>query len=135
MLVGLGVECEYDSGYTGTEYFYFPVDAVDGVAVANFVPAELFEAPLYMGAGKGTAAPSNIKTSISLKCGLFTNVCYFEDGGHFKLYYPMKVNGKFLYGSSLELSQDFEALYKSTTSIVNEGIPHEIIYRSYHSWL
>lgn len=117
LLVGLGVESEYDSGSVGTEYFYFPAEVTDGVAVANFIPAELFEAPLHMGAGKGTATPSKLKTSISLKCGLFTNVCYFEDGGHFKLYYPIKINGKFFHdivGSSGRetILRDLEAVYE-----------------------
>lgn len=148
LLVGLGVECEYGSGYTGTEYFYFPVDVVDGVAVANFVPAELFKAPLYMGAGKGTAAPSSMKTSISLKCGLFTNVCYFEDGGHFKLYYPMKVNGKFFHdtvGSSGRevILRDLEAVYEKYKALgykYDEGdFPMNVLVKkindagSYHS--
>lgn len=117
LLIGLGVESEYDNGSVGTEYFYFPAEVAEGVAAANFIPAELLKAPLYMGASKGTATPSKMKTSISLKCGLFTNVCYFEDGGHFKLYHPMKVDGKFFHdivGSSGReaILRDLEAVYE-----------------------
>ncbi len=116
LLVGLGIECEYDSGSLGTEYFYFPAQVEDGAASASFIPAELAKAPLYMGASQGTAAPKKMKTSISLKCGLFTNVCYFEDGGHFRLYYPMKVDGKFFHdivGSSGReaILRDLEVVY------------------------
>ena len=117
LLVGLGVECEYDSGSRGTEYFYFPAEVANGFARASFIPAELAEGPLYMGASAGTGAPQKMKTSLSLKCGLFTNVCYFEDGGHFRLYYPLKVNGKFFHdtvGSSGReaILNDLEAVYK-----------------------
>lgn len=117
LLVGLGVECEYDSGSVGTEYFYFPAEVAEGTASASFIPEELAEAPLYMGASQGTAAPTNMKTSISLKCGLFSNVCYFEDSGHFRLHYPMKVEGKFFHdivGSSGReaILSDLEAVYE-----------------------
>ncbi len=117
LLIGLGVECEYESGSYGTEYFYIPADVVDGAASASFIPAELFEAPLYMGNSEGTAKPSNMTTSFSLKCGLFSSVSYFSDGGHFRLYYPMKVNGAFFHdivGSSgrQDILNDLEAVYE-----------------------
>jgi len=117
LLVGIGIECEYDSGEVGTEYFYFPAEVAEGAASATFIPAELAEAPLYMGASQGTAAPKKMKTSISLKCGLFSSVSYFEEGGHFRLYYPMKVQGKFFHdivGSSGReaILSDLEAVYE-----------------------
>jgi len=117
LLVGLGIECEYDSGKVGTEYFYFPAEVAEGTASVSFIPAELAEAPLYMGASQGTAAAKKMKTSISLKCGLFSSVSYFEEGGHFRLYYPMKVEGKFFHdivgtsGREAILS-DLEAVYE-----------------------
>ncbi len=148
LLIGLGVECEYDSGSVGTEYFYFPAEVADEVASASFMPAELSEAPLYMGAGEGTAAPKNMKTSISLKCGLFTNVCYFDDDGHFRLYYPMKVDGKFFHdtvGSSGReaILNDLEATYEKYKALgyeYDEGdFPMNVMVKrindagSYHS--
>ena len=117
LLIGLGVDCEYDSGSVGTEYFYIPAEVADGAASASFTPAELFEAPLYMGASEGTAEPKKMETSLSLKCGLFSNVSYLADGGHFRLYYPMKVDGKFFHdivGSSgrQAILGDLEAVYE-----------------------
>lgn len=117
LLIGLGVDCEYDSGNIGTEYFYIPAEVADGAASASFIPAELFEAPLYMGASGGTAEPKKMETSLSLKCGLFSNVSYLADGGHFRLYYPMKIDGKFFHdivGSSgrQAILSDLEAVYE-----------------------
>lgn len=117
LLVGLGIECEYDSGKVGTEYFYFPAEVADGVASASFIPEQLQQAPLYMGASEGAATPGKIKTSMSLKCGLFGQVSYFEDGGHFRLYHPLKIDGEFFHdkvGSSGKqaILNDLEATYE-----------------------
>lgn len=113
LLVGLGVECEYDSGTVGTEYFYFPARVADGAAIADFIPARLVEAPLYMGAGEGTATAVK---KVVWKLGLFTSAVFYEEEGHFRLYYPTKADGKFFYGtvgtSGLRaLLDDLEAVY------------------------
>lgn len=113
LLVGLGVECEYDSGIVGTEYFYFPAQVTGEAAAASFIPSKLAEAPLYMGAGEGSGVAVK---NVVWKLGLFTSAVYLEEGGHFKLYYPTKVDGKFFYGtvgtSGLRaLLDDLEAVY------------------------
>ena len=94
LLVGLGIECEYDSGKVGTEYFYFPAEVAEGTASVSFIPAELAEAPLY-GGQPGHGRSEEDEDLDFAKCGLFSSVSYFEEGGHFRLYYPMKVEGKF----------------------------------------
>jgi len=114
LLVGLGVECEYDSGRVGTEYFYYTAEVADGIATASFIPAEQVEAPLYMGASEGTATAVK---KVVWKLGLFTSAVYYEDGGHFRLYYPTKADGKFFYGtvgtSGLRaMLDDLEAVYE-----------------------
>ena len=116
LLMGLGVEAQYDSGRIGTEYFYFPVEIVDGMARASFSAKEMAQAPFYMGATEGAAQPSNIERGLSLRCGLFTQVLYFEDGGHFKLFHPLKVDGKFFHhiitsSGQKEILNDLEAVY------------------------
>lgn len=67
------------------------------MAQASFSAKEMAQAPFYMGATEGAAKPSNIERGLSLRCGIFTQVFYFEDGGHFKLFHPLKVDGKFFH--------------------------------------
>lgn len=117
LLMGLGVEAEYDSGRVSTEYFYFPVEIIDNIAKIEFSPKEISEAPLYMGATEGSAKANRVEIGLSLKCGLFGQVAYFKEGGHFRLYYPLKVDGKFFHhivGTSgiEDILKDLEFVYQ-----------------------
>ena len=113
LLVGLGLECEYDSGRVGVEYFYFPAEVADGVATASFVPAELAKGPLHLGASEGTATPvKNFKWTLGV---FFSSTAYYE-GGHFQLYYPTKVGDKFFHAivgtdGTRTILNDLEAVY------------------------
>ena len=114
LLVGLGVECEYDSGRVGIEYFYFPAEIADGLATASFIPAELIKGPLYMGAGEGTATP--VKKFV-WTLGVFTSSTAQYEGGHFRLYYPTKVGDKFFHAivgtdGTRTILDDLEAVYE-----------------------
>ena len=114
LLLGIGVECEYDSGAKGIEYFYFPAEVDDKTANASFLPSDLSKATLYMGSSQGSATA--IKNTV-FTLGLFTSEIHYEDNGHFYLYYPTKVNGKFFYGivgsdGLKDILYDLEATYE-----------------------
>lgn len=117
LMIGLGVEAEYDSGRVGTEYFYFPAEIKEGLAQIEFSPSELVQAPFYMGATEGSAKAKEMGHGLALKCGLFTEYAYFKEGGHFILYHPMKVDGKFFHhivgiDGKQTILNDLEAVYE-----------------------
>lgn len=113
--IGVGVECVYDNGENEIQYFFYDAKVDDGMATASFVPKEVYDAPLYKSVEKGTGMPAQpVGGKIKFNCGLFESCCYFENGGHFKLYYPTKVNGRdfeLLTGGVRPILSDLEATY------------------------
>ncbi|MBP7343295.1 MAG: hypothetical protein KA982_00995 [Clostridia bacterium] len=94
LLIGIGVGCEYDDGSTGTEYFYFPAVVKDSNATVSFVPKDMSDAILYMGANLGSATSNN---EMVWNLGLFSSSVHYGEG-HFTLYYPTKIDNKFFTG-------------------------------------
>ena len=112
LLIGIGVGCEYDDGRTGTEYFYFPAVVKDSNATVSFVPKDMSDAILYMGANLGSATSNN---DMVWNLGLFSSSVHYGEG-HFILYYPTKIDNKFFtslvgYDGIKALLSDLEEAY------------------------
>ena len=90
IMLGIGVEGSDDNGGSLVHYQYVDTTVKDGYAEASITPSEyasLAEAlPL-----PGVAYAAEAK-DLRLYVGVFTCAAYFNEGGHFKLYYPGAVN-------------------------------------------
>lgn len=83
LLLGIGVDYEFDSGKKERVFVYYEGSVMDSVVSFEFVPHDFYGDKMFLGAS-GSAKASNFR----LYLGIFQDGCYYADGGHFKLWYP-----------------------------------------------
>lgn len=124
LMLGIGAEIVSSDGTTAaTSYRYVEAKHVDGALEAQIVPAEYStgigfysraDAPSVVLAAASTPVTRKKPQKIKLTCGIFATEVYYEDDGHFKLYYPTGPNDNVNKRSyAYKLLDDLEEAYNA----------------------
>lgn len=106
-MLGLGREYTFDDGSKETLFAYVPATVADGRVTATFVPAEALEELEINGATVGAKASGQ-----RLRLGIFWVTTFYENGGHFKVHFPVQRGSFFLDNNTRDsLLNDLEAVY------------------------
>ncbi len=136
LVLGIGTTVELDAGGADTFYTYIPADLDDGVATAEFTPADYAEMAVHGDASTGTSAPYKERTSL----GLFWITSTYKDGGHFKVYMPLQAHTFYLdYNERCALLDDLEAVYndyigKGYTYSKRSDWPMNVTLKNLQTW-